>query len=412
MSGNSHVLHIELGADCARDVIEQLSPQLSTLDHRTVANTTDLAQVLQEKNWDAIVCSNKLPTIDPLHFAHLPGMAFQIRMDADNTLHLSYVSENCLTLLGIAPLEIELHPELLLDMLHPEDRDRFYQSIQESISHSIPLNWEGRIVSPPDGEIKWVSLHAVCHEANSHVWEGFMVNITQSKLADQEIITSHQQLRELSSRIEDIKEEERRRIAREIHDEIGTLLTALKMDLSWLAQRLPQDGNALHKKVKSMFDLLDTAASSANNLVQNLRPGFLDCFGIVASIEIEAKEFSKRTGIRCKIVKSDNEIELSGEQPIALFRVFQEALNNIMKHAEARMVKIEILKAEECVTLIVSDDGKGFDEASRNKPYSFGLRGIQERIEHLNGKVKITSKPGQGTRIEVYVPLCDAGCSP
>lgn len=412
MSGNSHVLHIELGADCTRDVIEQVSPQLSTLDHRTVTNISDLSRVLQERNWNAIICSNKLPAIDSLHFANLHGMACQIRMDADNTLHLPYVSEGCLALLGIAPLEVELHPELLLNMLHPEDRDRFFQSMHESISHSMPWNWEGRIVTPSDGEIKWVSLHAACLETNSHAWEGFMVNITQSKLADQEIITSHQQLRELSSRIEDIKEEERRRIAREIHDEIGTLLTALKMDLSWLAQRLPQDGNALHKKVKSMFDLLDTATSSANNLVHNLRPGFLDCFGFVVAIEIEAKEFSKRTGIRCKIVKSDNDIELSGEQPIALFRVFQEALNNIMKHAEAKLVKIEILKTEECVTLIISDDGKGFDEESRNKPYSFGLRGIQERIEHLDGKVNITSEPGKGTRVEVCVPLCDADCLP
>ena len=415
MSGTSRVLHIELSADCAPDVVDQLSPRLATLTRRTVTNTSDLAKALQEENWDAIVCGNSLLATDTLHlfFANLPGMACQMRLDTDNILHLPYVSEGCFALLGVAPLEIELHPELLLDMLHPEDRDTFYKSMQESIVQSTPWNWEGRIVLPPDGEIKWVNLRATRREAGSYgtVWEGFMVNITQNKFAEQEIRTSRQRLRELSSHVENIKEEERGRIARDIHDEIGVLLTALKMDMAWLAQRLPQGGSALHEKAQAMSDLLDTASSSANNLVHSLRPAFLDCFGIVAAIEIEAREFTKRTNIPCKIIKPDNDIELPGEQLIALFRVFQEALNNIMKHAAARQVKIEILKTKKCVDLVVSDDGKGFDETSRNKPHSFGLRGIQERIKHLGGDVKITSEPGKGTQLTVCVPLDDAGGS-
>lgn len=409
MSGTNHVLHIELSADCAPDIVEQLSPRLAILAHRTVTNASDLAKALQEENWDAIVCGARLPTTSTLHliFANLPGMACQMRLDADNTLRFPYVSEGCFALLGIVPLEIELHPELLLNMLHPEDRDTFYKSMRESIAQFTPWNWEGRIVLPPDGEIKWVNLRATCREANSHgtIWEGFMVNITQNKLAEQEIKTSRQRLRELSAHVENIKEEERGRIARDIHDEIGVLLTALKMDMAWLAQRLPQGGSALHEKVQVMSDLLDTASSSANNLVHSLRPAFLDCFGIVAAIEIEAKEFTKRTGIPCKITKSDDEIELPGEQSIALFRVFQETLNNIMKHAAAKQVRIEVHKTGNCVYLAVADDGKGFDRASRNKPLSFGLRSIQERIKHLGGDVKIDSKPGKGTQIAVSVPL-------
>lgn len=415
MSGTGRVLHIELSTDCAPDVVGQLSPRLATLVHRTITSTSGLTQALQEENWDAIVCGNSLLATDTLHlfFANLPGMACQMRLDADNILRLPYVSEGCFALLGVAPLEIELHPELLLDMLHPEDRDIFYKSMQESIAQSTPWNWEGRIVLPPDGEIKWVNLRATHREADSHgtVWEGFMVNITQNKLAEQEIKTSRQRLRELSAHVENIKEQERGRIARDIHDEIGVLLTALKMDLAWLAQRLPQDGNALHGKVQAMSDLLDTASSSANDLAHHLHPAFLDCFGIVAAIEIEAKEFTKRTGIPCKIIKPDNNIELPGKQLIALFRVFQEALNNIMKHAAARQVKIEILQTEKCVDLVVSDDGKGFDETARNKPHSFGLRGIQERIKHLGGDVRITSELGKGTQLTVCMPLDDAGGS-
>ena len=409
MSESSHVLYIELGADYAPDVVAQLSPHLSTLVHRKVTSASSLSAVLREKKWDAIVGGNNPATTDALHlfFANLPGMACQIRMDADNTLHLPYVSEGSFALLGITPLELELHPELLFGALHPEDNDAFYKGMQASATQSTTWNWEGRIVLPPAGEIKWVNLRATRRETGSHgtVWEGFMVNITQNKLAEQEIITSRRRLRELSSHIDEIKEKERMRIAREIHDEIGVLLTALKIDLVWLTQRLPQGDGSLHEKTRTMSNLLDMASSSANNLVHSLRPGFLDYFGIVAAIEIEAKEFTKRTGIPASIVKSDENIELSSEHSLTLFRVFQEMLNNIMKHSMAKQVQIEIYQTEKSVRLVASDDGKGFDEISRNKPRSFGLRGIQERIGHLGGTVKITSALGKGTQIAVCLPL-------
>jgi signal transduction histidine kinase len=257
-------------------------------------------------------------------------------------------------------------------------------------------------------------LRAKYHQSNAQGtnWKGFVVNITQNKQAEIELLQSRQHLRELSSHIENIKEEERMRIAREIHDEIGVLLTALKMDLVWLTQRIPTDDSALHEKSQDMADLLDKAGIAANNLVHSLRPGALDCFGIVAAIEIEAQEFTKRTGIPCKIIKSSDNLDVSDEQSITLFRVFQETLNNIMKHASARKVQVQILKnktdskhPKKCIELIVSDDGCGFDESARNKPRSFGLRGIQERIRQLDGKLAITSRPGKGTKIAVRLPV-------
>ncbi|MDO9053352.1 MAG: sensor histidine kinase, partial [Gallionella sp.] len=277
-------------------------------------------------------------------------------------------------------------------------------------------NWEGRIVLPSNQEIKWVNLRAKHHETNSQgtLWKGFMVNITHNKQAEIEIKQSRQRLRELSSHIETIKEEERTRIAREIHDEIGMLLTALKMDLSWLAQRLPSDDSALQEKMQGMDSLLDTAGKTANDLVHSLRPGFLDCFGIVAAIEIEANEFTKRTGIPCKISQSKDSFDISDEQSITLFRVFQETLNNIMKHAAAQQVQViidinkactNLINCDKCIELIVSDDGQGFDESAPSKPRSFGLRGIQERIGQLGGKVTISSKPGAGTQIAVRLPM-------
>ncbi len=415
MHKKRRILLIEPTVEYARAAIEKLKSTLSQLERRCVADDTSLEHVLNEERWDAVVCGNSLPETAALHsfFANLPGMACQIRLEADESIYFPYVSEGCFALLGIPPIEVELNPQLLLDMIHHDDCESFYEAMRDSVAQATHWNWEGRILLPPGGEVKWVNLRATRRDSNSrHItWEGFIVNITQSKLAEMEVRKSRERLRELSSHVENIKENERMRIAREIHDDIGVLLTALKMDLSWLTQRLPKSEDKLLEKARSMSSLLDTAGVSANNLVHSLRPGFLDCFGLVAAIEIEANEFSKRTGIPCKIEKSDDNIELDEEQSITLFRVFQETLNNIMKHASAKRVEIEIMRGDNCVDLTVSDDGKGFDTKDRYKPRSFGLRGIQERIGHMGGTVKISSQLGKGASITVCVPLEKQGCA-
>lgn len=407
MSGT--VSHIEPVADISRGAAEQRSANAGL--QRAASDAISLAAALQEQEWSAVLCDKN--ELDHYSFLDsLPGMACQMRLDKHGALHFPYVSEGCFDLLGIKQLTLQQNPHLLISRLHPDDADAFKQSMILSAAQATPLNWEGRIILPPGGEIKWVNLRAKHHETNADgtVWKGFMVNITPNKQAEIELEHSRQRLCELSAHIESIKEEERTRIAREIHDEIGVLLTALKMDLAWVAKRLPSGNNALHEKTQDMATLLDTAGKASNNLVHSLRPGSLDCFGIVAAIEIEAREFTKRTGIPCKITKSSDDIEASDELSITLFRVFQETLNNIMKHAGARRVDVQILKTgtehiDAQIELIVSDDGCGFDETAQNKPRSFGLRGIKERISQLGGKVAITSHPGQGTKIAVRLPI-------
>jgi two-component system sensor histidine kinase UhpB len=380
---------------------------------KSVTDATSLAAALQEQEWDAISSdANELDLTLYSFLDSLPGIACQIRLDKQGALHLPYVSEGCFDLLGISALQLQQHPQVLISCLHPEDADSFHQSMQQSAAHLTPWNWEGRIVLPVNGEIKWLNLRAKHHETNSHgtVWKGFVVNVTQNKQAEIELKDSRQRLSELSSHIESIKEEERTRIAREIHDEIGALLTALKMDLAWLERRLPTENSAILEKTQDMANLLNTAGKAANELVHSLRPGALDCFGIVAAIEIEAAEFSKRTGTRCNIIKSNDNIDVPNEHSITLFRIFQETLNNITKHADAKQVEVKIHKTaansgENAIELIVSDDGCGLDERAYDKPRSFGLRGIRERARQLDGEVTIASEPGKGTTISVRLPL-------
>lgn len=403
------VLHIKLGNNFAQEAMERLAPCLASVVQRTVTDAASIESALREREWAAVISDDRTPYS---FLDSLPGMACQIRLDMQGALQLPYVSEGSIDLLGLNPAELEQNPQQLTDFLHPDDAASFHQSMLHSREHATPWNWEGRIILPPGDIIKWVNLRAKYYMSNTQGthWKGFIVNITQNKLAEIEITQYSQRLRELSSHIESIKEEERLRIAREIHDEIGVLLTALKMDLSWMKQRFPAGDDALQEKAQDMSRLLDTAGKSANNLVHSLRPGSLDCFGIVAAIEIEANEFTKRTGIPCKVSRSKGGFSISDAQSITLFRIFQEAMNNIMKHAAAKHVEVKILKADDksvgrCIELIVADDGCGFDETEQDKPRSFGLRGIKERIALLGGKLAITSQPGKGTKITVRLPI-------
>ncbi|HXU93325.1 MAG TPA: ATP-binding protein [Gallionella sp.] len=348
------------------------------------------------------------PSPDKLQgfIANLPGMACQMELQEDGSLTFPYVSEGCSALLNVAPSDLQSDASRLLNIIHPEDVSSFLETLKQSAKTMRFWNWEGRITLPHN-ETKWISLGATPQFMPTGLprWEGILLDITQSKLGELAVKRAQQQLQELSSHIQDAKEQERLRIAREVHDEIGSLLTAIKIDFLWLSQRLPKDNQQLTDKAKTIEDLVNKVILSASNLAHSLRPGILDCFGLIAALEIEAQEFSKRSGITCTITKSQDYIDLPETHSITLFRIFQEALNNILKHAKAKNVQIEIVKGEDHLELIIEDDGVGFGDDARQKPRSFGLRGIHERIEHLGGTVRISSAPGKGTHIAIFLPL-------
>ncbi len=335
-------------------------------------------------------------------------MICQIELLANGSITFPYVNEGCLTLLNTTAGDLQKDGSHFLNIIHPDDFPSFLDSLKHS-AHTLHVwNWEGRLVLL-DNTSKWVSLSATPQSKQNGLqsWQCIVLDITNSKLSELESKRIQQQLQELSSHIQDAKEQERLQIAHEIHDEIGSLLTAIKIDLAWLNQRLPGENLPLLEKVKTIEELVNRAITSASNLAHSLRPGFLDCFGIIAAIEIEAQEFSKRSGIPCNIIPSQENIELPETHSITLFRICQEALNNILKHAHAKSVQIEIVKGTDHLELIISDDGIGFSETDRNKPRSFGLRGVHERVAHLGGTVTIASNLDKGTQIAIFIPIKD-----
>jgi signal transduction histidine kinase len=339
--------------------------------------------------------------------ANLPCMAFQLLLGSNNSFSFSYIGDGSQALLGLAPEELKADVNKFLNLIHPEDSHAFTESMLLSAQNLAFWSWEGR-VTLADGELKWLTLGSSpqARDDGQVEWEGLVVNVTQTKLDELELVRSQQQLREFSSHIQDAKEQERLRIAREVHDEIGGLLTAIKMDLAWMKERLPKSKKILSDKTTTIENLVDKAMTAARNLAHSLRPGYLDSFGIVAAIEMEAGEFEQRTGIKCLLSHNDEELEidLHPDASIALFRIFQESLTNIMKHAQASEVKILIQNSPQSIELTISDNGRGFSQDARLKPRSFGLRGIQERVAHFGGQVSFSSAPGQGTTVSVNVP--------
>ena len=219
-----------------------------------------------------------------------------------------------------------------------------------------------------------------------------------------ELKVANQSLRDLSVHLQSIREEERTKIARDIHDELGQTLTALKMELSWLARKLPADQEAISDKVQNMINHIDMTIDSVQRIYTELRPTVLDNLGLVAAIEWQAKEFQERTGIKCKVSFYPENIIMGRDKRTAVFRIFQEAMTNIARHAEASAVTIDLEETSDRVILTVKDNGKGITEEQILDPRAFGIIGMKERAYFLGGEVKISGIVNKGTAVILNIP--------
>lgn len=231
-----------------------------------------------------------------------------------------------------------------------------------------------------------------------------MKDINERKRAEDELRSSREQLRALAARLQLVREEERTQIAREIHDELGQVLTALKMDLSWLNKKFPKDQNLLINKGKSMSKLIDTTIKTVKRISSELRPGLLDDLGLSAAIEWQAEDFQNRTGIKCDTSIDPEDIVMEEGISTVIFRIFQETLTNVARHANATKVKVS-LKKKKKIELKVEDNGKGITERQIASHKSLGLIGMRERVHSWGGEVKIEGKAGKGTKVTVSIPL-------
>jgi signal transduction histidine kinase len=229
-------------------------------------------------------------------------------------------------------------------------------------------------------------------------------HINERKQAEEALRQSQEELRELASYQERIKEDERKRIAREIHDELGQNLLALRIDIAMLHARTGTSHPKLNKKVHSVLDHIDATMKAMRAIINNLRPTVLD-LGLNAAIEWQVKDFQRRTGIACELMMPADELDVDDNRATALFRILQESLNNVFRHARASKTRINLKVEQERLFMSVSDNGVGIFPGCRRKANSFGLVGIKERISALGGEFSLEAGEESGTSLTVSIPL-------
>jgi len=337
--------------------------------------------------------------------ANVPGVLFQIQVDETGTLRFLYVSEASQMLLGISAEELLGRSDPLLSMMHETERDEFLSAFSNAELRGVTLNWEGRIHLGED-DFKWINLRCSPRQLldGKTLWEGVMWNITQSKQAEVQLRASRTQLSELSDHLQRVKEEERDRIARDIHDVLGGTLVGIKIAASLLGGKLEHD-QGLRERVRDIEKMLDDAMTTAGRVARELRPGILKEFGLAAAVESYAEDYEHRTGTRCDVLCADHDIETDEDTALALFRTYQEALTNVSKHASASRVEIRLMQEGDEIVLEVGDDGRGLRLEDMHKPKSFGLRGIRERLAQLGGEMEVRCGVPSGTVIVLRAPL-------
>jgi PAS domain S-box-containing protein len=229
-------------------------------------------------------------------------------------------------------------------------------------------------------------------------------DVTERKQSEEEIQEATNRLRDLSAHLQNIREEERTRIAREIHDEFGAQLTVLKLDASWLDKKLISANDAVKQKVKDILGLIDTTGKLVRRISANLRPSLLDQFGLGAAIEWYLEEFKKRSGIKFFFNEPEERLQLEDSVKTGLYSIFQESLTNIAKHSEAKKVWIKLAVKKEELVMSIRDNGKGFDKQLLNKKKTLGILGMKERTIMMKGKYEIDSVPERGTTVTVTIP--------
>lgn len=317
-----------------------------------------------------------------------------------------YVSPSCERISGYRVEEFMDDPGLIIQIAHPDDfnmvRDHFAVDQKDDAGFR---SFDFRITTK-NGEERWIGHHCQpVFDANGIFIgrRGSNQDITQRKKSESILLDSQKLLRQLTQRMDAMMEEERTRIAREIHDELGHLLTALKYDIELLINEPDISIEVVKSELGIMMSMIDSLIDSVRKIATELRPGILDHLGLFPAIEWQIRQFRLRTKICCVFTLSEVDVAFDKNETTIIYRIFQEILTNITRHSNAKHVKISLTKIEGDFVLKVMDNGVGF-QLDDNKTNSLGLIGMQERALSIGGELQIESTPGKGTTITLKLP--------
>ncbi|HET9963122.1 MAG TPA: PAS domain S-box protein [Nitrospiraceae bacterium] len=330
------------------------------------------------------------------------------------TDRIDYVSPGYEAIWGRRCAEVYESRSLWIEAVHPDDRNRV-AAHRVLAAEKDGYDIEYRIVRP-DGEIRWIHERAfplldgsrsVCRVA------GIAEDITKYKRVTDVLESTLAQMRALSSHTERTREEERMRIGQEVHDDLGGVLTYLKLDLGRMAKSLSREtgdlSEQLQKRMTAMIEAIDSAIVTVQRIAIELRPVVLEQFGLASALIWQAMQFERRTGIRCRCHTIPRLNDIDKQRALLLFRIIQEALTNIARHAHASIVDITGQERGEDLSIVVQDNGKGIPDKAVSDPASFGLRGMQERARLAGATLTIEGHPGAGTTLAVHCPMKATG---
>lgn len=311
----------------------------------------------------------------------------------------------------------------LLDILGTSEQDMLSKSICEFIDKEHCTSFQSRLSStdePNAGQHFETSLkhsdgrEIFCQFNTAKIRDekgndigsfALVTDITERTLAEQALLASRNQMESLSMFLQSALENERKRIARELHDELGQTMTALNFDLKWLDENIQMQESNIHNKLLSMKKLVGKTVDSIRRISEDLRPGMLDDLGLAAAIEHHVVKFAERSGIQCELFMNDADLELDEQVATALFRIVQESLTNVARHSGANQVTIRLQKLENQVLLIVQDNGRGLPASQDSGKKTYGLLGMRERVKMFGGTLDVFNEAGAGARIEACVPI-------
>lgn len=285
-----------------------------------------------------------------------------------------------------------------------EDVETFLKEVDKMQPDIINIrNWRHQ---KKDGTVIQVETysHQIMYEGQ-RAWLGLSHDVTEKNEAKELLQQSYEDIRQLASNLQSIREEERTNIAREIHDELGQQLTGLKMDLHWLIKKISNNEQEIQNKLGESVELINATIATVRKISTDLRPSILDDLGLIAALEWQAKEFQKRSGTKVEFINNAGNISIEPEVATAIFRIFQELLTNIARHANATFVQVELKKNERNLYFSLNDNGVGFDPDSIKNKKTLGLLGIKERSLLLGGTYEIKSAPGKGSVTNISVPV-------
>jgi two-component system, NarL family, sensor histidine kinase UhpB len=399
LAAQAAVLAMQSGADgyVGKDHLATLAP--------AVTRALEAAQLRRRERDAAAALARSEGQLRTLA-ANLPGIVLQFRWH-DGRLQFTYVSDGASRMLGLDPALLRRDAEAWFAAMPAEHAASLRGRLEDAVLRG-QLRWAGCIQRAPDRERVWIEMTASQREVEPGeiVWDAIVSDITAQKAAETALLQSREELRTLTAHLAVVREQERERIARELHDEVGSTLTALKIELALVRNAIKPPSPVL-EPLQRAGQLLESAIMVSTRIMHDLRPGILDQ-GLIAALEWQARTFEQRMGLACDFSSSHEDIPLSREQSITLFRICQEALNNVAKHAQAHSVAVRLHAGDGTLTMQVSDDGRGITRADLARADRFGLRGMRERADALGGSVAIEPREGGGSSVTVVLPLAPA----